>query len=131
LNFVIEMQMFLSIPKFNKKLLYPDANTLYQHFINTFAYNQMVLTTNPSLSKPKLVEKGDKKCGPDENSKHLKNIIEYCKLFHFLDLDYLTVHIYTPGQSSFNPVERGMAPLLSKLARIVLPIDHYGTHLNS
>ncbi|CAG8837901.1 5573_t:CDS:2, partial [Gigaspora margarita] len=27
---------------------------------------------------------------PDENPKHLKNIIEYCKLFRFLDLDYLT-----------------------------------------
>ena len=38
---------------------------------------------------------------------------------------------HAPGQSSFNPMERGMAPLSSKLARIVLPIDHYGTHLNS
>jgi len=69
--------------------------------------------------------------GPDENPKHLKNIIEYCKLFRFLDLDYITVRTHAPGQSSFNPVERGMAPLSSKLAGIVLPIDHYGTHLNS
>ncbi|CAG8762968.1 12684_t:CDS:2 [Gigaspora rosea] len=61
LNFVIEMQTFLSIPKFNKKLLYLDANTLYQHFMNTFAYNQMVLTTNPSALKSKLVEEGNKK----------------------------------------------------------------------
>ena len=61
LNFVIEMQTFLSMPKFNKKLLYPDANTLYQHFMNAFAYNQMVLTTNPSPSKPKLVEEGNEK----------------------------------------------------------------------
>ncbi|CAG8778925.1 13736_t:CDS:2, partial [Gigaspora margarita] len=69
--------------------------------------------------------------GPDENPKHLKNIIEYCKLFHFLDLDYLTVHTHAPGQSSFNPVERGIAPFSSKLAEIVLSIDHYSTHLNS
>ncbi|CAG8818743.1 25125_t:CDS:2 [Gigaspora margarita] len=69
--------------------------------------------------------------GPDENPKHLKNIIEFCKLFHFLNFDYLTVHTYAPGQSSFNPMERGMAPLSSKLAGIVLSIDYYSTHLNS
>ncbi|CAG8672730.1 6442_t:CDS:2 [Gigaspora margarita] len=68
---------------------------------------------------------------PDENPKHLKNIIEYCKPFCFLDLDYLTVHTHAPGQSSFNPVERSMAPLSLKLAGIVLSIDYYGTHLNS
>ncbi|CAG8581513.1 21306_t:CDS:2, partial [Gigaspora margarita] len=61
--------------------------------------------------------------GPDENPKHLKNIIEYCKLFRFLDLDYLTVCTHAP--------ERSMAPLSSKLAGIVLPIDYYGTYLNS
>ncbi|CAG8849201.1 42464_t:CDS:2, partial [Gigaspora margarita] len=45
--------------------------------------------------------------GPDENPKHLKNIIEYCQLFCELDLDYLS------------------------LAGIELPVDKFGSHLNS
>ncbi|CAJ0643233.1 11507_t:CDS:2 [Entrophospora sp. SA101] len=68
--------------------------------------------------------------GPDENLRHLKNIKTYCQLFRKFDLDYLTVRTHAPGQSKYNPVERGMATLSGKLAGITLPIDHYGTHLN-
>ncbi|CAG8825140.1 1590_t:CDS:2, partial [Cetraspora pellucida] len=35
------------------------------------------------------------------------------------------------SQSAYNPVERSMAPLSNRLAGIVLPVDHYGFHLNS
>jgi len=69
--------------------------------------------------------------GPDENPRHLKNIYEYCKLFQFLDLDYLTVRTHAPGQSAYNPVERSMCTLSGKLAGITLPIDKFGSHLNS
>jgi hypothetical protein len=69
--------------------------------------------------------------GPDENPRHLKNIKTYCQLFRKFDLDYLTVRTHAPGQSKYNPVERGMATLSGKLAGITLPIDHYGTHLNT
>ncbi|CAG8775471.1 30566_t:CDS:2 [Gigaspora margarita] len=68
---------------------------------------------------------------PDENPKFLKNIIKYSKFFCSIDLDYLSVHTHAPEQSSFNPVERSMASLSSKLAGIMLPIDHFSTHLNS
>ncbi|RHZ69031.1 hypothetical protein Glove_291g20 [Diversispora epigaea] len=55
---------------------------------------------------------------PDENPRHMKNIIQYTYLFHFLDLDYLTVRTYAPGQSTYNPVKRSMASLSAKLAEL-------------
>ena len=69
--------------------------------------------------------------GPDENPRHLKNIMVYCQLFKKFDLDYLSVRTHAPGQSKYNPVERGMATLSGKLAGITLPIDHFGKHLDS
>ena len=68
---------------------------------------------------------------PNKNPKHLKNIVEYCNLFHFLDLDYLTVRTHASGQSTYNPVEHSMAFLSGKLARITLSVDEYSTYLNS
>ncbi|CAG8516623.1 4830_t:CDS:2 [Cetraspora pellucida] len=69
--------------------------------------------------------------GPDENPKHLKNIVEYCHLFRELDLDYLSVRTHAPYQSAYNPVERSMCTLSEKLAGIELPINKFGSHLNS
>ncbi|CAB4479452.1 unnamed protein product [Rhizophagus irregularis] len=69
--------------------------------------------------------------GPDENPRHLKNIKNYCQLFRKFDLDYLTVRTYAPDQSKYNLVERGMATLSGKLAGITLPVDHFGSHLNT
>ncbi|CAB4483265.1 unnamed protein product [Rhizophagus irregularis] len=69
--------------------------------------------------------------GPDENPKHMKNIIQYAHLFRTLDLDYLTIRTHAPGQSAYNPVERSMASLSAKLAGITLPIGEFGSHLNS
>ena len=55
----------------------------------------------------------------------------YCQIFKKFDLDYLSVRTHASGQSKYNPVERGMMTLSEKLARITLPIDHFGKHLNS
>lgn len=46
--------------------------------------------------------------GPDENPRHMKNIIQYSRMFRALDLDYLTVRTHAPYHSAYNPVERGM-----------------------
>src|SRR5581483_1412713 len=54
-----------------------------------------------------------------------------CQLFKKFDLDFLSIRTHAPGQSKYNPVERGMATLSGKLAGITLPIDHFGSHLNS
>ncbi|PKB94336.1 hypothetical protein RhiirA5_386722, partial [Rhizophagus irregularis] len=69
--------------------------------------------------------------GPDENPRHMKNIFQYCKMFCNFDLDYLSVRTHAPGQSAYNPVERSMSTLSQKLAGITLPIDKFGSHLNS
>jgi hypothetical protein len=69
--------------------------------------------------------------GPDENPRHLKNIKAYCQLFKKFDLDFLSIRTHAPGQSKYNPVERGMATLSGKLAGITLPVDHFGGHLNT
>ncbi|CAB4422741.1 unnamed protein product [Rhizophagus irregularis] len=69
--------------------------------------------------------------GPDENPKHMKNIIQYAHLFRALNLDYLTVRTHAPGQSAYNPVERGMASLSAKLAGITLPVNEFSSHLDS
>jgi hypothetical protein len=61
----------------------------------------------------------------------MKNIFQYSRIFRALDLDYLSIRTHAPGQSSYNPVERSMATLSQKLAGITLPIDKYGSHLNS
>ncbi|PKB97079.1 hypothetical protein RhiirA5_433757 [Rhizophagus irregularis] len=67
----------------------------------------------------------------DKNSRHMKNIYQYCRIFHTFDLDYLSIQTYAPSQSAYNPVERSMAMLSQKLASITLPINKYGSHLNS
>ncbi|CAG8596260.1 7297_t:CDS:2 [Gigaspora margarita] len=69
--------------------------------------------------------------GPDENPRHLKNIKIYCQIFKKFNLDYLSVRMHAPGQSKYNPVKWGMATLSGKLAGITLPIDHFGTHLDT
>jgi len=38
--------------------------------------------------------------------------------------------LFSPGQSAYNIVERRMAPLSHDLAGLILPHDHFGSHLN-
>lgn len=52
---------------------------------------------------------------------------------HFLKYDFDAVFFAcnAPGRSAYNRVEWSMAPLSRALAGIILPYDHYGTHLDS
>lgn len=54
-------------------------------------------------------------------------------IFVFQKFNFDTVIIATnaPGRSAFNRVERRMAPLSKELSGVILPADHYGTHLDS
>lgn len=69
--------------------------------------------------------------GPDENPRY-KKVISHC-ISHFqkYDLDGLFVFTNAPGRSAYNRVERRMAPLSRELATVVLPYEHYGSHLDS
>jgi len=51
--------------------------------------------------------------------------------FREYDLDALFVFTNAPGRSAFNRVERRMAPLSKELSGVILPHDHFGSHLNS
>ncbi|CAG8780395.1 8412_t:CDS:2, partial [Cetraspora pellucida] len=56
--------------------------------------------------------------GPDKNLCYLKNISHYCNIFRSFDLDYLIIRTHAPGHSAYNPVERSMASLSTKLADV-------------
>lgn len=68
--------------------------------------------------------------GPDENVRYEK--VQQMYIHHFVkyDLDAIFVGSNAPGLSKFNRVERRMAPLSKGLVGIILPHDHYGTHLD-
>ena len=68
---------------------------------------------------------------PNKNSQFLVIILKYLLLFKRLDLDYLTVWIYTSGQSAYNLVERSIASLFDKLADIELNAFTYSKHFES
>ncbi|CAG8845534.1 755_t:CDS:2, partial [Gigaspora margarita] len=69
--------------------------------------------------------------GLDENLWYFKNIVQYCKLFCCLNLDYLTIRTHALNQSAYNLVEQSIPSLSKKVATITLPIDYFENHLDS
>ena len=69
--------------------------------------------------------------GPDENPRFPKTLAFSIKKFIDFDMDVLITFTHAPGNSAFNFVERRMAPLSKELAGVVLPHEHYGSHLDS
>lgn len=69
--------------------------------------------------------------GPDENPRYDKVIRMHVHHFEKYDLDAVLVGTNAPGRSAFNRVERRMAPLSRSVVGIILPHNHYGTHLDS
>lgn len=47
------------------------------------------------------------------------------------NLDALFIATNAPGRSAFNRIERRMAPLSHELSGVILPHDHFGSHLDS
>ncbi|CAF3698963.1 unnamed protein product [Rotaria sordida] len=68
--------------------------------------------------------------GPDENPRFPKTLVSSIRKFKKYDLDALFILTHAPGQSAYNIVERRMAPLSHDLAGLILPHDHFGSHLN-
>ncbi|CAF3287984.1 unnamed protein product [Rotaria sp. Silwood2] len=69
--------------------------------------------------------------GPDENPRFPKTLASSIDIFKTHNLDALFVLTHAPGQSAFNAVERRMAPLSHDLSGLILPHDHFGTHLDA
>ncbi|CAG8614977.1 19438_t:CDS:2, partial [Cetraspora pellucida] len=108
----------VAIPGSKQKLIPSVYLTIDPEGLNDSLCNKNSVLNNmlklKNKFKPILVLLVDD--GPDENPRHFKNIKEYSKLFIKLNLDYLTVRTYAPGQSVYNPVECSMSTLLGKLA---------------
>ncbi|CAF0900718.1 unnamed protein product [Rotaria sordida] len=68
--------------------------------------------------------------GPDENPRFPKTLVASIRKFKKYNLDALFILTHAPGQSAYNKVEGRMAPLSHDLAGLILPHDHFGSHLN-
>lgn len=68
---------------------------------------------------------------PDENPRYKKVIAHAIQHFKTFNLDALFVITNAPGRSAYNQVERRMAPLSRELAGLIIPHDHFGSHLNN
>lgn len=68
--------------------------------------------------------------GPDENPRYPKVLTQAAHNFKLFDLDCIIVATNAAGLSAFNPVERRMASLSRDLSGLILPHDHFGTHLD-
>jgi hypothetical protein len=69
--------------------------------------------------------------GPDENPRYPKVLLQAISHFKKYDLDSIFIATHAPGQSAYNAVERRMAPLSRDLTGLILPHEHYGSHLDS
>ena len=69
--------------------------------------------------------------GPDENPRYSNNISCAIEYFCEHDLDAYFLATNAPGRSAFNRVERRMSNLSKELSGVILPHDHFGTHLDN
>ena len=79
--------------------------------------------------KPVLIKQVDG--GPDENPRYEKNKVMAMKTFQDKNLDCIIEVCQAPGLSAFGRAERRMFPLSKELSGVVLPADHYGSHLKN
>ena len=68
--------------------------------------------------------------GSENNTRYLKTLSTAIDRFKKYNLDALIMTTQAPGQALFNVVERRLSPMSHDLAGLVLPHDHFGTHLN-
>lgn len=105
---------------------------------NTHAYDFESLLSIPSFKPLMMTESNTEKPviiifvdgGPDENPRYrkVKNFaIEHFKKYN---LDALFIATNAPGRSTYNRVERRMSPLSKRLAGVILPHEHFGSHLD-
>lgn len=84
--------------------------------------------SNDKEVKPVVVIMSDG--GPDGNPRYPKVIAQTINHFKTHDLDAMFVITNAPGRNAYNRVERRMVPLSRELSGLILPHDHYGSHLS-
>ncbi|GBN78913.1 hypothetical protein AVEN_255368-1, partial [Araneus ventricosus] len=87
-----------------------------------------LVKTEEGFIKPVIIVTVDG--GPDENPRYQKVISFAINHFKKHDFDAIFIACNAPGRSAYNRVERRMAPLSRELSGLVLPHDHYGSHLD-
>ena len=68
---------------------------------------------------------------PDENPRYTNTINCATDYFNEHDLDAYFVATIAPGRNAFNRVERRISNLSKELSGVILPHDHFGTHLDN
>jgi hypothetical protein len=68
--------------------------------------------------------------GLDNDTRYSKTLSTAIEKFKKYNLDSLIITNQAPGQALFNVVERRLSPMSHDLAGLILPHDHFGTHLN-
>ena len=79
--------------------------------------------------KPIVVMNVDS-AGPENATRYPRTVASAIDRFKKYNLDALIVINQAPGQALFNVVERRLSPMSHDLAGLILPHDHFGTHLN-
>lgn len=79
--------------------------------------------------KPIVIINADSS-GAENNTRYPKTLASAIDKFKKHNLDALFIINQAPGQALFNVVERRLSPLSHDLAGLILPHDHFGTHLN-
>ncbi|CAF0874627.1 unnamed protein product [Rotaria sordida] len=69
-------------------------------------------------------------CQLENNTRYIKTLSTAIDAFKKYNLDALIIVNQAPGQALFNIVERRLSPMAQDLAGLILPHDHFGTHLN-
>lgn len=87
------------------------------------------MKTSSGEVKPILVISVDG--GPDENPRNRSVNVQAVKKFIKHNLDFMVAVTNAPGRSAYNRAERRIAPLSRLLSGLILPHDHYGSHLDS
>ncbi|CAF1273702.1 unnamed protein product [Adineta steineri] len=68
--------------------------------------------------------------GLDNKTRYLKTLTSAIDKFKKHNLDVLIIVNQAPGQAILNVVERRLSPISHDLAGLILPNDHFGSHLN-
>lgn len=84
--------------------------------------------TKSNTVKPVIITFVDS--GPDENPRYRKDKNFAIEHFKKYNLDALFIATNAPGRSAYNRVERRMAFLSKQLAGVILPHEHFGSHLD-
>ena len=100
----------------------------FERLLHLKEFEDMTRSGIDPLVKPVFVFTVDG--GLDENPRYEKVI--KVAIHHFVqhDLDALFIAANAPGRSAINRVERKMAPLSREFSGLILPHNHYGSHLD-